>query len=55
MLPSLDNYITYGAEMMRQNPAYLEIIVDVIQTVMTLHHTHANMMLTVCRSLHTKS
>lgn len=35
MLPSLDNYITYGAEMMRQNPAYLEIIVDIIQTIFT--------------------
>lgn len=33
MLPSLDNYITYGSEMMRQNPAYLEIIVDIIQTI----------------------
>lgn len=36
MLPSLDNYITYGAERMRQNPAYLEIIVDIIQTVRTV-------------------
>lgn len=35
MLPSLDNYITYGSEMMRQNPAYLEIIVDIIQTIFT--------------------
>jgi len=35
MLPSLDNYITYGAEMMRQNPTYLEIIVDIIQTIFT--------------------
>ncbi|KAF3939642.1 Importin-7 [Dactylella cylindrospora] len=33
MLPALDNYVSYGAEVMKQNPAYLEAIFDIIQTI----------------------
>ncbi|KAK6532235.1 hypothetical protein TWF281_006427 [Arthrobotrys megalospora] len=33
MLPALDNYVTYGADVMKQNPAYLEAIYDIIQTI----------------------
>ncbi|KAF3927635.1 Importin-7 [Arthrobotrys entomopaga] len=33
MLPALDNYVSYGSEVMKQNPAYLEAIFDIIQTI----------------------
>lgn len=33
MLPALDNYISYGSDMLRQNPGYLEAMFDIIQTV----------------------
>ena len=35
MLPALDNYITYGAEMLRHNQGYFEAIIDIIQTIFT--------------------
>ncbi|RVD85252.1 uncharacterized protein DFL_003578 [Arthrobotrys flagrans] len=33
MLPALDNYVTYGADVMKQNPTYLDAIYDIIQTI----------------------
>jgi len=33
MLPALDNYVSYGSDMIIANPAYLEAIFDIIQTV----------------------
>lgn len=33
MLPALDNYVSYGAEVLKQNPAYLDAIFDIIQTI----------------------
>lgn len=35
MLPALDNYVSYGHQMMIQNPQYLEAIYDIIQTIFT--------------------
>lgn len=34
MLPALDNYVSYGSDMLKQNPALLEAIFDIIQTVL---------------------
>jgi hypothetical protein len=33
MLPALENYVNYGTEMLTQNRAYLEAIVDMIRTI----------------------
>lgn len=33
MLPALDNYVTYGSEMLVQNPAYLEAIVGMVEDI----------------------
>ncbi|BFZ61216.1 Nonsense-mediated mRNA decay protein 5 [Saitoella coloradoensis] len=33
MLPCLDNFVSYGADSLRQNPTYLAAIIDIIQTV----------------------
>ncbi|KAF8539741.1 armadillo-type protein [Trichophaea hybrida] len=35
MLPALDNYVSYGHEMLKQNPEYMEAIFDIIQTIFT--------------------
>lgn len=35
MLPALDNYVSYGHEMLKQQPEYLEAIFDIIQTIFT--------------------
>jgi len=35
MLPALDNYVSYGYEMLKQNPEYMEAIFDIIQTIFT--------------------
>ncbi|KAL7276738.1 Nonsense-mediated mRNA decay protein 5 [Rhizina undulata] len=35
MLPALDNYVSYGADTLRQNPVYLEAVFDIIQTIFT--------------------
>jgi hypothetical protein len=33
MLPALDNYVSYGHEILRQQPEYMEAIFDIIQTI----------------------
>lgn len=33
MLPALDNYVTYGSEMMVQNPAYLRAVVSMVEDI----------------------
>jgi importin-7 len=33
MLPALDNYISYGSQTLVQNPPYLEMVVDIIQSI----------------------
>ncbi|KAF2280158.1 ARM repeat-containing protein [Westerdykella ornata] len=33
MLPALENYVTYGSEMLVQNRSYLEAIVDMVRTI----------------------
>jgi hypothetical protein len=33
MLPALDNYISYGSDMLIQNPTYLAAMFDIISTV----------------------
>jgi hypothetical protein len=33
MLPALDNYVSYGHEMLRQQPEYMEAIFDIVQTI----------------------
>lgn len=35
MLPPLDNYVSYGHEMLRQKPEYLDAVFDIIQTIFT--------------------
>ncbi|KAI5843637.1 armadillo-type protein [Tricharina praecox] len=35
MLPALDNYVSYGHEMLKQQPEYMEAIFDIIQTIFT--------------------
>jgi transcription termination factor NusB len=35
MLPALDNYVSYGYEMLKQNPEYMEAVFDIIQTIFT--------------------
>lgn len=33
MLPALDNYVSYGSEMMVQNPAYLRAVVSMVEDI----------------------
>jgi importin-7 len=33
MLPALENFVTYGTEMLQQNRSYLEAIVDMVRTI----------------------
>lgn len=33
MLPALDNFVSYGAEMMVQNPAYIEAVVGMVHDI----------------------
>lgn len=35
MLPALDNYISYGSDMLIQNPTYLAAMFDIISTIFT--------------------
>ena len=35
MLPALDNFVSYGHEMLKQQPEYMEAIFDIIQTIFT--------------------
>jgi len=35
MLPALDNYVSYGHEVLKQNPEYMEAVFDIIQTIFT--------------------
>lgn len=35
MLPALDNYVSYGHDMLKQNPDYMAAIFDIIQTIFT--------------------
>ena len=34
MLPALDNYVSYGADTLKENPALLDAVFDIIRTVL---------------------
>lgn len=37
MLPALDNYVSYGADTLKENPALLDAVFDIIRTVPPPH------------------
>ena len=42
MLPSLDNFVSFGADVINSRPEYKQLLVDIFTTAMTSDHLGEN-------------
>lgn len=49
MLPSLDNFISYGAETIKQRPDYKQMLLDIYTTAITSDHLGENDRVNGCK------
>ena len=49
MLPSLDNFISYGGQHIAQTPAYIQMLVEIFDTTITSPHLGAEERCCACK------